>query len=714
MTRAVRCGLAIAAPLMLAAGSPAAACTTLDWTMVAADPARRPLIAEDLVRLRDVGPLGDDQPAHHALALSPDGRHVAFQLRQADPSTNGYCLALVVLATAGDRPPVFADRGGELIRGSVDAGVEPVRRTGVPAIITPHWSADGRFLLHLRQDAGIVQLWRSDAEGRGSLPLTRFADGVLDVRLDGGRAILKLPGDRTAARAALAQEAAVGFHLDGRVMPLDATAPAVRVEPDTRFVTLDLATGAMALATAEDAKHFDGAEDVSPRPAADICQAITRPEGAGVPVATRIVLACPGAPLRPCLAPECTGSSGPLWTGDGGRVVRFARREGWARSTTAVYEWDPAASRLQRLYATDALLIDCRPHRETALICLRELSLAPRHLVRIDLADGKVTTLADFNPEFQHIALGVSERLPLRSSVGLEAFADLVRPVGYVAGRRYPLIVVQYQSRGFLRGGTGDEFPIQLFANNGFAVLSIQRPPPAAVTARPADYVEMDRIGLQDFADRRNVLSVVEAAVDRIVARGTADPRAIGITGLSDGSSTVQFAALNSRIFSAAIVSGCCWEPGQTALLGPAAASIYARIGWPGVAERADAFWSRLSIVRNADRVAMPMLFEMADEEFRAALPSFTALRERERPADFFIFPDEHHIKWQPAHRLAAYLRGLDWFNYWLRGLLPADPRRRSEASRWVEMDRDAACRAERGRSAAAPVSRPCLGVEKQ
>src|SRR3546814_1411636 len=67
--------------------------------------------------------------------------------------------------------------------------------------------------------------------------------------------------------------------------------------------------------------------------------------------------------------------------------------------------------------------------------------------------------------------MGRAQRIMLKSSVGIQAFGDLVYPADYRAGQRYPLIVVQYESRGFLRGGTGDEFPIQAFASNGFAVL---------------------------------------------------------------------------------------------------------------------------------------------------------------------------------------------------------------------------------------------------
>ncbi|PMY01186.1 peptidase, partial [Pseudomonas sp. MPR-R2A5] len=87
------------------------------------------------------------------------------------------------------------------------------------------------------------------------------------------------------------------------------------------------------------------------------------------------------------------------------------------------------------------------------------------------------------------------ERLRSTNSFGLPSFADLDLPIGYVPGKRYPLVVVQYNSRGFLRGGTGDDYPIQAFANRGFAVLSVDKPTPVGMKAAP-DYVEADRINL--------------------------------------------------------------------------------------------------------------------------------------------------------------------------------------------------------------------------
>ena len=693
----MRSGIAslVAAALLVGYSTGASAadrCTELDWTTYRPLTHNRPLQPRDLVRLRDVGPLADDLPARHVFSLSPDRRMVAFHVRRADPVANRYCLGIVVMPLRAGAHPIFVDRGGALIRRPMDAGVFPMRMTGLPAIITPHWSPDGSWIAFLKRVRGTTQIWRADAQGGGSEALTHFEQDVLDFRIAAPTTIIaKVRSGVRAAKSELAREARTGFHLDARFMPIASSTPTIRLSPRQQFMAIDVVSGYVRPATVSEIALFDPSVVPSSqqRHFADSesdCAVKAEAAGAGVPPRTRLVLRCPGARPITCEDEVCTETSGALWWTRSGEI-RFMRREDWAQSRTAVYEWEPAGGEVRKLYSTSAFLIDCQPRDDDQLICLRETSLHPRHLVAIDLIQGVVSTIADFNPEFASLMLGPADRIELRSDAGIEAFADVVLPVGYRRGHRYPLVVVQYQSRGFLRGGTGDEFPIQAYANLGFAVLSIQRPMAVGALWRPNNYVEVDRRSLRDFADWRSVLSVIEQGVSLLIDRGIADPDAIGITGLSGGSSIVQFAALNSDLFSAAIVSGCCWEPGQTAILGPAAGDLYARIGWPSVTERAESFWSRISLARNAKRVAFPILFDAADDEFRAALKSYTALREAGKATDFFVFPNEHHIKWQPAHRLAAYERSINWFRYWLRGIWPSNPAERAETERWAAMD---------------------------
>ena len=53
---------------------------------------------------------------------------------------------------------------------------------------------------------------------------------------------------------------------------------------------------------------------------------------------------------------------------------------------------------------------------------------------------------------------------------------------------------------------------------------------------------------------------------------------------------------------------------------------------------------------------------------------------------DMFLFRGEHHVKWQPAHRLAVYRRSLDWFDYWLRGIRSKNLDRQAELRHWDEL----------------------------
>lgn len=142
---------------------------------------------------------------------------------------------------------------------------------------------------------------------------------------------------------------------------------------------------------------------------------------------------------------------------------------------------------------------------------------------------------------------------------------------------------------------------------------------------------------------------------------------------MSDGSSTVQFAAINSKLFKAGSVSGCCWDPFQDAFLGPAATAAFHQIGWPSLIDNQSRFWDHMSLIKNAPDVAFPLLFQQSDDEFRGAVASFTSLRQAGKPAALFVFPNEFHFKWQPAHRLAVYERNLRWFDFWLRNVGKGD-----------------------------------------
>ena len=105
--------------------------------------------------------------------------------------------------------------------------------------------------------------------------------------------------------------------------------------------------------------------------------------------------------------------------------------------------------------------------------------------------------------------------------------------------------------------------------------------------------------------------------------------------------------------------------------------------GYPGLLEDDAAFWKDMSIRRNIDKVNLPILLQLSDNEYLSGLESYMALKAVGKPVEMYVFPNEFHIKWQPLHRKAAYTRAVDWFDYWLQDQVDADPAKRTQYQRW-------------------------------
>lgn len=635
--------------------------------------ASRALTSLDLASLKDVGP-PFPEPRRHFVALSPDRKMIAFQVRQGDPRSNTYRLQLLALEIRPGALPVILDDGGDLIlqRAAGMSGV--IGETGLPDTIAPQWSSDGKFVFFLKRSRGTTKIWRAAVDGRDSAPLVGVVGDVdsFVISADRQRIIYSRWQTDERDREARNREALDGFRYDKRFKPLSADGPDALPSQHRVVSTIDLTTGAVEAASGSDTQRLDeqSSDPSTPLPAvaADRRRAwVARNGDIGVGPPPRLMAEdAQHHPLR-CTARACEAPTALWWSADESRV-NFFHREGWGDEKTALYEWRPGAEAPARLFATSDLLLDCQPV-ETQIVCAAESSAAPRKIVLLEPTTGKSAILYDPNPNFSGFSLGRVERLHWRSSFGSEVFGDLVLPVGYDERKKYPLIVVQYISRGFLRGGVGDEFPIQVFANRGYAVLSIQRPKLSAIALASRSAAELERRLLTRLRDRRNVLSSIELAVRTLIRRGIADPERVGITGLSDGSSTVQFAAINSRLFKAGSATGCCWDPFQDAYLGPITARAFHSFGWPKLIDYDAPPWNRMSLVSNARNVRFPILIQQSDDEFRGAIASVTAVQQAGKSAALFVFPGEHHIKWQPAHRLAVYERNIRWFDYWLKGI---------------------------------------------
>lgn len=649
---------------------------------------RRDITAADLLGLRDLGFPDAAVSEQTPFGVAPGGRSLAFVVNRADVATNSYCRALVVLPLDGG-PPRIVDRGGEFLQ--LRTAVRGLlAEAGVTQVETPAWSPDGKRIAYLKRTDGVTRIWLVDVQAAKARVIATPPVDVENVAwsTDGRTILYQARSHELAVRRSVDEEGLTGWLYDDRMTPNAGARPRLR-EADVPIETLaiDPETNAIHPADAVEQATMGRvleqlAADAAPRSGERF--SLAEPSSFSGP--RRLVVDRNGRQVF-CNDPACSGSLAGVWAANRGIAV-FLRREGWRDERYVLYRWDPGSARVRLLLSTDDPLTGCVAATEGTLVCVHENAVTPRQVVRIDLSTGVSTTLFDPNPEFASIDLGTVRRLKWRNDRGLEAWGDFVLPPHYRNGAKLPMIVVQYHSRGFLRGGTDDEYPIYLLAARGFAVLSLERPNViASITPGISTATQANAANFRGWADRRSIQSSIEEGVRHAVATGTVDVKKLGITGLSDGATSVRFALINSSLFAAAALSSCCVEPVSAMTLnGPRFADYNRAMGFPAVGDTDTAFWASMSLAMKAPHLDVPLLMQLSDDEYLLGLEAFEALREHDKPVEMYVYPDEHHGKWQPAHRLAVYEHTLDWFEFWLQSYVNPDPRKAAQYRRWQAM----------------------------
>lgn len=165
------------------------------------------------------------------------------------------------------------------------------------------------------------------------------------------------------------------------------------------------------------------------------------------------------------------------------------------------------------------------------------------------------------------------------------------------------------------------------------------------------------------------------ASVDALVARGLADPRRLGLMGLSYGGFLTQWLIGVTDRFAAASS-----ENGVTNQVSTWANSYFgvhynrrAGLGDPLTDAGMRALW-RSSPLRNAARISTPLLMLQAEEDRVCPAADneqlFTALKVLDREVEMILYPDEHHemkSSGRPDRRIDRLQRILAWFDRYVK-----------------------------------------------
>jgi hypothetical protein len=382
-----------------------------------------------------------------------------------------------------------------------------------------------------------------------------------------------------------------------------------------------------------------------------------------------------------CTAQLCTGKTitGIQWRPAHNEVLFTATdpEEGGAQS---IYRWNVESHAVYPVVHSRGLVNGGRPESSQcgvsseAMVCVTADANQPPRLERIDLETGARKVL--FAPNAA-LAQEVARSNPARLLRWKDAKGHVITGQFYAArgGAKAstPLFVNYYLCEGFVRGGVGDEYPFASLARHGISALCINHPPGYLMDATA-------RYG--------QGVAAVESGIDLLSREGEIDCTRVGMGGLSFGSEVTTWMAMKSRLLVAASVS----TPSMSStyyLLGSIRGKLFTDAlkmlwGLRSPEETPDR-WRLLSPQFNLDKISAPILLQMPEQEYLAALDYAIPLIGR-KMADLYVFPDEPHQKFQPRHKLAVYERNIDWFRFWLQGYENPAASKKLQYARWRAM----------------------------
>ncbi|KMS56018.1 hypothetical protein V474_13455 [Novosphingobium barchaimii LL02] len=622
------------------------------------------ITARDLSALRDFGDLGV-APTTSPFELSPRGDIVALRLRQADADNDTYCTSIVLVPTDPKRSPHVVDDGGDIVSAKGDIYGLAEIPVGTPKATFISWSPSGAHLAYTKVRGSGSEIWVYD---HATSSVRQIFISPVDIQAlawssDGKRILFTSRVGETAALEKITAEGRNGYHYDDRFWPLSSDRPLLSSAIPSVDQAVDLESGRPK---EFDVRDVDALRPRSNGPKGSLAfaqipagsrSAWTTQAGDGSAGKSELHVSV-GARQLTCHWETCSNIAMFWWTT--GKGLLYQRRTGFGNSRTEFYTWQPGTAAPRLLLSTTDALFGCRM-ADDRLICAQETSTNPRKIVAISPNDGGRAPLFEPNPDFAHFSLGEVRRLEWANDFGIATFGDLVLPPGYHRGAKLPLVIVQYDSRGFLRGGTGDEYPIQPLAAQGFAVLSFNRPPWYGSLQNAGDELASMKASIKGWGDRKSNLSSLNSIIVQLADEGIIDAKRVAITGLSDGASTATFALSNSTLFSAAILSTCCEAASTLAVAGDGLYSFYTSIGYPRSQDESQLFWQEGSLIGASAARPVPVLIQASSDEYRMALMTYRNLKDRGWPIDMYVYPNEGHVKTSASHRLSIYLRNIDW-----------------------------------------------------
>ena len=620
---------------------------------------------DDVINLKRVG----------SPAISPDGRQVAFTIRETNWDENAYETEIWI---------------GDAATGQ-SRQVSNARKSSMQ----PAWSPDGAWLAFVSDRDGKRQLYRIALRGGEAERLTSTEDGVNAFGWSPSGKQLAFTTQDPVSEAMKEREKRWGdvkledqdhrythLHLldlgamttrqltkgsfvvgnfdwspDGRQIAFDhriTSDPADGGSADISVVTVD--SGAVAVAVAQEGP------DSNPR---------WSPDGREIAFATAmakpfyfyqnsvIATVVPGVPNTRVLTDTFDENPGLIaWSPRG---IHFSSSE---RTTSHLYVIDPASKAITKHAGLGELTgggFSIAPDG----VRVAFIGAGPTQFPEVFLGDTAVKKVSDLAAQIATWPKHSREVVRWKSQDGAEIEGVLHKPADFQAGRRYPLLVVIHGGpTGISRPvpyGSASFYPIDAFLSKGALILE----PNYRGSAGYGEKFRSLNVRNLGIGDAWDVLS----GIDALVQQGLVDRERVGSMGWSQGGYISAFLTTRHADRFKAISVGAGISDWMTYYVNtdihPFTRQYLKATPWDDPKIYADT--SPMTYIKQA---RTPTLIQHGSDDARVPIPNafqlYQGLRDQNVPVQLSIFKGFGHGLTKPKANRAAMQQNLDWFTRYI------------------------------------------------
>ncbi|MEQ1833768.1 MAG: S9 family peptidase [Candidatus Eisenbacteria bacterium] len=260
--------------------------------------------------------------------------------------------------------------------------------------------------------------------------------------------------------------------------------------------------------------------------------------------------------------------------------------------------------------------------------------------------------------------LGEVEEIIYPSSDGTKIQGWIVKPPGFDAHQKYPLIL-QIHGGPHTAYGVGFFHEYRMLAAAGYVVLYTNPRGSTSYGQKFADCIQYEFPGV-DHDD-------LMAGVDFVVAKGYIDEARMGVTGGSGGGLLTNWIIAKTHRFAAAITQRCVSD--WAGMFYSCDFAMFHPFWFRGAPWEHPEDFARCSPMTYLPQIETPLMVIHSEEDWRTPIAQgevmFRGLYYQKKPVVMVRFPGENHElsrSGTPSHRVQNQQHIRRWFDHWLMG----------------------------------------------